>query len=572
MAERWLDEDFSIVAEIAAAVEADGLLSLFALARDADLRPLVHIVLRAVPAALAGQPRYLAAPSRPGDWPDLLAEALDRLVAERNAGMVFGGGGWREGLLALHARLGLVPRQGLGEAALAEAIAAALLPTDADVARVAADPRVAGLGDVAEAVVRVASLRRTLRRRLGIAPAPASALVDTRGDAPLRDAGPLRAGEAQAWMERVAAGAGVAFDEIAAYVPGADFARLPACNIVVAGRSGAGKSTLLNAVFGRDLAATGIGRPVTPAASLYEQPGFALRVLDTRGLERGGFAQAIAELEQALRTARGAGTPEGQLHLMWLCIDGAGSRIEESDRALADLAARLEIPVIAVITKAWFDSQLAERARGLLPDPPVRAVVPVIAAPRLFAGGAQVGPEGLDLLVEHSLRLLPEAERAAMAAVQRVLLEPRRESARAAIASACRAAALVAANPVPFADAALLAPIQVAMIVAIARRMGVELGEDGWKALAAGIAGPLLASLAGRGAATAIGNLLKAAPGVGSLAGGALNVAVAAALTRFLGEGFLAWLSGRLEAGAMPSVEELRAYLGGEWIGRRDPG
>jgi hypothetical protein len=44
------------------------------------------------------------------------------------------------------------------------------------------------------------------------------------------------------------------------------------------------------------------------------------------------------------------------------------------------------------------------------------------------------------------------------------------------------------------------------------------------------------------------------------------------ALTKFLGEGFLAWLSGRLEAGSVPSLDELRDYLGGDWLGRRDRG
>jgi uncharacterized protein (DUF697 family)/GTP-binding protein EngB required for normal cell division len=562
MPEPWGD-DFSIADEIAAAVEADGLLSLFTLSRDADLRPLVDIVMRAAPAALSGQPRYRADPAHPGSWPDLLADALDQLVAEQNAGVVLGGGCWRDGLQALRARLGLVLSGGDGESAMAEAIAVSLLAAHEDVARVATDPRVAGLADIAEAVVRVALLRRRLRRRLGVPPAVAAA-----ARARVAEAGPRGALGARAWVERVAAGAGDVLDDIAAHVPGADFARLPPCNIAIAGRSGAGKSTLLNAVFGRDLALTGIGTPVTASATWYEEAGFAVRLLDTRGLERGGFAASMAELEAAIVAARRDSRPEGQLHLLWLCIDGAGSRIEESDLALAGMAARLGVPTVAVVTKAWFDSLLAELARQALPDPPVRAVVRVIAAPRVFAGGESVGPEGLDLLVERSLHLLPEAERAAMAAVQRVLLEPKRDSARSAINSACKAAAVVAGNPIPFTDAALLGPIQVVMVIAVARRMGVVLTEDGWKALAAAIAGPLLASFAGRTAVSALGNLLKAVPGVGSVAGGVLNVGVAVALTKFLGEGFLAWLMGRLEQGAMPTLDEMKDYLGGDWMRR----
>jgi len=549
---------FSIPQEIAAAVEEDGLLSLLSLSRDADLAPLAEIVHRAAPAALVGHERYLAARDRPGHWPDLLADGLDLIVAEENAGIVLSGGKWHDGLEALLARLGLALPEGAGDAAMADAIAGHLLGEGGALGAALADPRLAGLTVLAEAALQVALLRRTIRRRLGLKPPPVLAQV--------RATPPLSAKTASGLLKRLASGADVVWDEVTAIVPGADFARLPPCNIAVAGRSGVGKSTLLNAVFGRDLAATGIGRPVTKDATWYEETGFAVRLLDTRGLERGGFAESMAALEAKLAEARAQPKSETQVHLLWLCLDGSGSRLEDSDRRVVEMAQRLDIPVIVVVTKAWFDSALPEILRAELPDPPVRAVVPVIATPRRFGGGAVLGPEGLDVLVEKSLDLLPEAERAAMAAVQRVLPEARIASARLAISQACKAAALVSGSPIPFADTALLAPIQIVMVVAIAKRMGVVLGEDGWKAIAAAVAGPLLASLAGRFASGALGNLLKGIPGIGTVVGGSLNAAVAVALTRALGEGFLAWLTGRLERDAMPTLAEIKEYLGSGWL------
>jgi uncharacterized protein (DUF697 family)/GTP-binding protein EngB required for normal cell division len=549
---------FSIPQEISAAVEEDGLLSLFSLSRDADLAPLAEIVHRAAPAALVGHERYLSARDRPGNWPDLMADGLDLIVAEENAGLVLSGGNWHDGLEALLARLGLVLPDGAAEAAMSDAIAGHLLGEGGAVGAALADPRLAGLTVLAEAALQVALLRRTIRKRLGLKPPPVLAQI--------RSTPPLSAKTASGLLKRLASGADVVWDEVTAIVPGADFARLPPCNIAVAGRSGVGKSTLLNAVFGRDLAATGIGRPVTKDATWYEEAGFAVRLLDTRGLERGGFAESMAALEAKLEEARAQPKSETQVHLLWLCLDGSGSRLEESDRRVVEMARRLDIPVIVVVTKAWFDSALPDILRAELPDPPVRAVVPVIATQRQFGGGVALGPEGLDVLVEKSLEFLPEAERAAMAAVQRVLPEARIASARLAIGQACKAAALVSGSPIPFADTALLAPIQIVMVVAIAKRMGVVLGEDGWKAIAAAVAGPLLASLAGRFASSALGNILKGIPGIGTVVGGSLNAAVAVALTRFLGEGFLAWLTGRLERGAMPTVGEIKDYLGGGWI------
>ena len=44
-------------------------------------------------------------------------------------------------------------------------------------------------------------------------------------------------------------------------------------NIAVIGRTGSGKSSLVNAVFGKDLAKTGTGFPVSSAFIRYPHPG-----------------------------------------------------------------------------------------------------------------------------------------------------------------------------------------------------------------------------------------------------------------------------------------------------------
>ena len=59
-------------------------------------------------------------------------------------------------------------------------------------------------------------------------------------------------------------------------------------NIMVMGKTGAGKSTLINNVFSRNLAQTGIGKPVTQAIRKYEIEDFPLAIYDTPGLELGG--------------------------------------------------------------------------------------------------------------------------------------------------------------------------------------------------------------------------------------------------------------------------------------------
>ena len=64
-------------------------------------------------------------------------------------------------------------------------------------------------------------------------------------------------------------------------------------NIAVVGNAGVGKSTLINAMFGFDIAETGVGRRVTKEIAYYEHPTGAVGFFDTRGIEVG---EAKAEL------------------------------------------------------------------------------------------------------------------------------------------------------------------------------------------------------------------------------------------------------------------------------------
>src|SRR5690606_19569099 len=64
-------------------------------------------------------------------------------------------------------------------------------------------------------------------------------------------------------------------------------AKIGRFNLAVFGKTGVGKSTLINAVFGEDVAPTGIGEPVTMDGHLYVHRSGFLGLYDTRGLEIG---------------------------------------------------------------------------------------------------------------------------------------------------------------------------------------------------------------------------------------------------------------------------------------------
>src|SRR6187549_3207687 len=86
-------------------------------------------------------------------------------------------------------------------------------------------------------------------------------------------------------------------------------------NLAIFGKTGVGKSTLINAIFGKDVAATGIGAPVTLGSHLYLHADGHFGVLDTRGLEIGADDSVIlGELEEYVGQMRKAPLAE-QVHV-----------------------------------------------------------------------------------------------------------------------------------------------------------------------------------------------------------------------------------------------------------------
>jgi len=122
--------------------------------------------------------------------------------------------------------------------------------------------------------------------------------------------------------------------------------------------------------------------------------------------------------------------------------------------------------------------------------------------------------------------------------------------AQAVIHTASVAAAGVSASPIPFSDAALLVPIQVSMIMGLYKVYDQSISE----ALVAGAAKATVVTALGKSLA---GNLLKFIPGVGTIAGDALNASVAVSLTEFIGHGIAYKLQGSSDTDPLDVVSAL---------------
>jgi uncharacterized protein (DUF697 family)/GTP-binding protein EngB required for normal cell division len=322
-------------------------------------------------------------------------------------------------------------------------------------------------------------------------------------------------------------------------------------NLAIFGKTGVGKSTLINAMFGQDVAATGIGEPVTKAEHLYMHTSGLLGVLDTRGVEIGEDSDAIlGELSQYLSAMR-TKPLEDQIHVAWYCVRAGDRRFEATEGQFIREVAKLGLPVVLVVT------QTPARDGNVHPD--VIELVRVIEEMDLpiFNGRAYLtmaradsfrgdAAHGLQDLLDATFLVAPDGVAAALTAVQQVDGARKRAEAEKAIGIAVTAAGAAGATPIPFSDAVVLAPIQLSMMASIAHTYGIKLDT----ATAASLAATAGATALGRGL---VGGLIKMVPGLGSVVGGAISASVASAVTYAMG---YAWMQVcvRLARGELSAV------------------
>jgi uncharacterized protein (DUF697 family)/GTP-binding protein EngB required for normal cell division len=313
--------------------------------------------------------------------------------------------------------------------------------------------------------------------------------------------------------------------------------------VLVAGRSGVGKSTLVNAVFQGKLAETGHGRPVTREIREYTKPGVPLSLIDSRGLELEKYAETLHDLERLVKERSRDSDANRHVHCAWVCVSEDSRRVDNGEIRLVEMLVKYDVPVIGVVTKARADQGFRAEVQRLLPL--ARNVVSVRAMHEVLDEGAELPPRGLPELVDVTMNVIPEAHQTAFVAAQRVSLALKQKRARKVVAGAAAAAAAVGATPIPFADAALLVPIQIGMLVGISSTFGLDMDDAFFGTLVSSVTGTVGATLAGR---AIVGGFFKLIPGLGSAVGGAISGATAATLTTTLGHSYVAVLGKLLEA------------------------
>lgn len=323
------------------------------------------------------------------------------------------------------------------------------------------------------------------------------------------------------------------------------YAAIGRFNLAVFGKTGSGKSTLINAVFGHNVAPTGIGKPVTKGLNYYAHGNGFLGVYDSEGFETGTSGDAILAGLNRIITQKNNQPIEERIHAVWYLTRWSDRRFEDAQMEFIRSLKAMGLPVLIVMSQV--PARIQHGELSVHPDAlefaeyieslnlPTDIDGKVYLTNALHDEFTESIVFGLVELVGATNLVIPEAVANALTAAQQVDVRRKKDAAAAVVKQAALMASGIGAVPIPVADAALLVPNQVAMIARITAIYGLPHS----RARALSIAGAAIltggATQAGRYAVT---QLLRFVPG-GQLAGSAISAAVAASLTRAMG---IAWI------------------------------
>ena len=318
-------------------------------------------------------------------------------------------------------------------------------------------------------------------------------------------------------------------------------------NVLIIGETGVGKSTLINTIFGRKVAETGSGKPVTQETQVYRNEEQKLCIIDTKGIETKDLS-TISNLENIIKTQEKEEVSK-QIHIALLCIQEQNRRVQGAHIGLYNDLQNNKIPTIIVITKAQCDadekgekfSDIVKKEFNISDD----SIQRVMALESKNDNGDVIARKhGIIELTEKIFNKMDDAIKNAFARKQKcdkeMTKKALKEEALSVVKQHSILAAGVAASPIPFSDIAALLPIQIAMIGRISKTYDIfDLDSENIKKMAMAFAGVCGLGFAAR---FAMGNLIKFIPGLGSVAGAAINSFVASAATGVMGNTYVEYL------------------------------
>lgn len=314
--------------------------------------------------------------------------------------------------------------------------------------------------------------------------------------------------------------------------------------MLVIGNSGVGKSTLINAVLGEEKAETGWGtKGTTNHLEIYESDKIPFRIIDSVGFEPSFIkkTQAVNAVKKWSKNSMKEGNQDNQINVIWFCVDGTSRKLfPEAIKSVSSATFMWEtVPIIVVITKSYsvpdreqnvemVNNAFAKQKRY---SKNLRKVIPVVASTYVLNDSAYAAPEGITELIDATNELMPEGVKAAENDISNFKFNRKRVLSQSIVGVSTTAGVAVGTVPVPFADAMILSPIEVAEINALAQVYGINKNEESKQFFNSIVEVGTVST-----AAKAVISGLKAIPGV-NLAAGIVNAIIAGSFVAAIGEG-----------------------------------
>lgn len=314
-------------------------------------------------------------------------------------------------------------------------------------------------------------------------------------------------------------------------------------NVLLIGNSGVGKSTLINSILGERLADTGVGiEGVTKDVRDYEKEGIPFRLIDTAGLEPSYLKQrkTINEIKKWSAKSAKEGYKNNQVNLIWFCVDGTSKKlfIETIKRLSKSVSIWKTVPIIIVITKSYSQIEKEENIKMVKEaferqkhfSKNLKGIIPVVADTYQINEEIFVAPEGIDELIDLTNSLMPEGIEAGKADISAFKLNQKKFLAHGLVGISTTSAVVIGAIPIPFPDASLLAPIELATVNTLAKIFEINKMEDS-DIFINHILEMGVLSLIGKNAVS----YLKGVPGI-NLGASVINAIVAGSIVMTLGQ------------------------------------
>ncbi|WP_139518427.1 GTPase [Helicobacter pylori] len=305
-------------------------------------------------------------------------------------------------------------------------------------------------------------------------------------------------------------------------------------NILLMGYTRSGKSSLINALFGKEIAKTGVGKPITQHLKKYVDEEKGLILWDTKGIEDKGYENTLESIKKEMEGSFKTLDEKEAIDVAYLCVKETSSRVQE--RELLSFAKNWNIPTIVVFTNTQEkagDAFVKETKEIIDEEWGFKGFIKAYARVNSVAfsfRGLKVPVKGLEELVDETKKCLSDAiknKRRHFLSIQKVKVQERKQAmideSKKIIHLASGSDGAVGLIPIPFSDALAIAPIQAGMIYKMNDAFGMDLEESVAASLITGLLGVTAVVQVGR---TLVNGFLKFIPVVGSAVGSATAVII----------------------------------------------